>query len=121
MSVTNRLNRVERECNRYASTHITQEKRDEVARLVKKARDEYNSPEAVAERRRKYEELQRIVELREQAELNGEPMDKYPLPWETEEAILKEQKDREEFDVFIEQLKKEYRRKFQGGKHYVQF
>ncbi len=45
-------------------------------------RDEYNAPEAVAQRQAEYNELQEIGKLRQQAFEHGEDMSIYPLPWE---------------------------------------
>lgn len=56
--------------------------RQELAEWVEKAVEEYNSPEAVAQRKAEYEELQRIGELRRMDFLCGRDMDKcHPLPW----------------------------------------
>ena len=55
----------------------------EVEAIMAELDAEYNSPEAVAEREARYQEAQRIGELRRQAYMRGEPMSKYPLPWET--------------------------------------
>lgn len=44
--------------------------------------EEYNSPEAIAERQRRYEELQEIGRKRREAVEAGLPMDTYPLPWQ---------------------------------------
>lgn len=61
----------------------------EVQEIVKKFQDEYNSPEAQAKRDADYQELCRVGELRKGAYSRGEPMDKYPVPWETQEGIKK--------------------------------
>ena len=58
----------------------------EVREMFDRFRDEYNAPEAVAQRRAEYEELQRIGELRRRAFERGESMDRYPLPWEGQQA-----------------------------------
>ena len=54
----------------------------EVEAIFREYEEEYNSPEAKAKREAEYQELKRIGELRRQAFMRGEPMDKYPLPWE---------------------------------------
>lgn len=42
----------------------------------------YNSVEEKSKRSREYEELQEVGRLRKLAFDRGEPMSKYPLPWE---------------------------------------
>lgn len=49
----------------------------------------YNSPQEKAKREAEYQELQRIGALRKAAFERGEPMDKYPLPWEKERLTEK--------------------------------
>lgn len=58
------------------------ERVEEVEALMQQAIEEYNSPEAKAERQREYEELQRIGAQRAAAFNRGEDFSKYPLPWE---------------------------------------
>lgn len=58
----------------------------EVEETVQGFVEEYNSPEAKADRERKYQELQRIGEQRKAAYDRGEDMSKYPLPWERKGA-----------------------------------
>lgn len=58
----------------------------EVEEIVQGFVEEYNSPEAKADRERKYQELQRIGEQRKAAYDRGEDMSKYPLPWERKGA-----------------------------------
>lgn len=58
----------------------------EVEDIVNGYIEEYNAPEAKAKREAEYQELQRIGALRAAAFQRGEPMDKYPLPWEKKGA-----------------------------------
>lgn len=62
-----------------------------VERLFEAMTEEYNSEQAQRERAAEYAEIQRIGELRKQAFLNGESMDKYPLPFEKTEFELPEE------------------------------
>lgn len=68
--------------------HITSEKEDlcervkEVERIFENFEKEYNSDQERQKRAAEYAEIQRIGELRKQAYLNGEKMDKYPLPFD---------------------------------------
>lgn len=62
------------------------ERVEEVEALVMGYAEEYNAPEARAKREAEYQELQRIGALRKAAFERGEPMDKYPLPWEKKGA-----------------------------------
>ena len=62
------------------------ERVEEVEALVMGYTEEYNAPEARAKREAEYQELQRIGALRKAAYDRGEPMDKYPLPWEKKGA-----------------------------------
>ena len=62
-----------------------------VERLVEAMTEEYNLEQAQRERAAEYAEIQRIGELRKQAFLNGESMDKYPLPFEKTEFELPEE------------------------------
>ena len=73
------------------------ERAREVEGIVNGYIKEYNAPEARADRERQYQELQRIGALRAAAFHRGEPMDKYPLPWEKKPGgivIVKERKVR---------------------------
>ena len=55
----------------------------ELEAYFEKASAEYNSPEAVAQRKAEYEEVQRIGELRRQDFYAGRDMNKcHPLPWQ---------------------------------------
>ena len=55
---------------------------DEVQKAFDEVAAEYNSPEAKAQRKAEYEELQRLGELRRMDFLTGRDMDKeHPLPW----------------------------------------
>lgn len=55
----------------------------ELERAFEAMVEEYNSPEAKAQRQAEYEELQRIGELRRQDFECGRDMDKcHPLPWQ---------------------------------------
>ena len=65
-----------------------------VERLFEAMTEEYNSEQAQRERAAEYAEIQRIGELRKQAFLNGESMDKYPLPFEKSEYKLPEELQR---------------------------
>ena len=58
----------------------------EVEDIVNGYVEEYNAPEARAKREAEYQEMQRIGALRKAAYDRGEPMDKYPLPWEKKGA-----------------------------------
>ena len=58
----------------------------EVEAYMQEITDEYNSPEARAKREAEYQEMHRIGALRKAAYDRGEPMDKYPLPWEKKGA-----------------------------------
>lgn len=62
--------------------HISETARREVESLLQIFVRQYNSPEAKAEREKKYKELQRISNLRKVSFESGESIDKYPLPWE---------------------------------------
>ena len=62
------------------------ERVEEVEALVNAYKDEYNAPEARAKREAEYQELQRIGAQRAAAYSRGEPMSKYPLPWEKKRA-----------------------------------
>lgn len=53
-----------------------------IEEYMMKRQEEYNSPEAQAQRQREYEELQEIGRKRRDAFYAGIPMDTYPLPWE---------------------------------------
>ena len=54
----------------------------EVKAYVDEFSEQYNSEPERQKRAAEYAEVQRIGELRKQAFLNGESMDKYPLPFE---------------------------------------
>lgn len=58
----------------------------EVEAYMQEITDEYNAPEAKAKREAEYQELHRIGALRKAAFERGEPMEKYPLPWEKKGA-----------------------------------
>ena len=59
-----------------------QENLRELDRIFAEISAEHNSPEAKAQRKAEYEELQRIGELRRQDCLAGRNMDEcHPLPW----------------------------------------
>lgn len=58
----------------------------EVEAYFEELRDEYNAPEAKAEREREYQEMKRIGAQRKAAFERGEPWDAYPLPWERKGA-----------------------------------
>lgn len=58
----------------------------EVEAYMQELTDEYNAPEARAKREAEYQEMHRIGALRKAAFERGEPMDKYPLPWEKKGA-----------------------------------
>ena len=58
----------------------------EVEAYMQEITDEYNAPEAKAKREAEYQEMHRIGALRKAAYERGEPMDKYPLPWEKKGA-----------------------------------
>ena len=61
---------------------ISDETRAALEAFIEEWNNEYNSPEAEAERERKYQELRRIGELRRQAFENGQSMDEVaPLPY----------------------------------------
>lgn len=54
---------------------------------MKKATEEFNSPEAKAKREAEYQELQRLGELRRNDFYCGRDMDKeHPLPWQEKKA-----------------------------------
>ena len=55
----------------------------EMEMLMKEIQDEYNSPEETKKREEEYQRIQEIGRLRKQAYERGESMDKYPLPWQT--------------------------------------
>lgn len=56
---------------------------EELAAIMEQLQAEYNAPEAVAQRKAEYEELQRIGELRRQDFYCGRNMDEcHPLPWQ---------------------------------------
>ncbi len=57
--------------------------RADLERWVQESEEEYNSPEAVAQRQKEYEELQKIGELRRMDFMCGRNMDEcHPLPWQ---------------------------------------
>jgi len=58
----------------------------EIEEIMQECSDEYNATEARAEREAEYQELQRIGAQRAAAFSRGEPMSKYPLPWEKKGA-----------------------------------
>ena len=58
----------------------------EIEEIMQECSDEYNAPEARAKREAEYQELQRIGAQRAAAYSRGEPMSKYPLPWEKKGA-----------------------------------
>lgn len=64
------------------SKTVSDEVRAEVEAMLKEVEEEYYSPEAIAERECRYEEIRRIGELRKVAYSRGESMAAYPLPWE---------------------------------------
>ena len=55
----------------------------EMEMLMKEIQDEYNSPEEEKKREEEYQRAREIGRLRQQAYERGESMDKYPLPWQT--------------------------------------
>lgn len=63
----------------------------EVKQIFEGIIEEYNSEQEQQKRAVEYAEIQRIGELRKQAFLNGESMDKYPLPFEETEVELPEE------------------------------
>lgn len=63
----------------------------EVEQIFESYAAEYNSEQAQRERAAEYAEIQRIGELRKQAFLNGESIDKFPLPFEKTEVELPEE------------------------------
>lgn len=64
------------------SNHVDSATITAVERIVDEFVDEYNSPQAVAQRKAEYREIQTIGEQRRQAFARGESMNNYPLPWE---------------------------------------
>ena len=69
---------------------------------------EYNSPEAEAQRKAEYEELQRLGELRRMDCLCGRDMDKcHPLPWAEQDREARERRER--FD-------RERRERYEAGR-----
>lgn len=93
-SIDRRLSRVE--LDRSRSPTILKQRLKEVSEIVNKYQDEYNSPEAVAQREADYQEICRIGQLRGEAFRRGEPMDRYPLPWMTREALERQLEELEE-------------------------
>ncbi len=83
---------------RKAST-ISHKARDDVTQFVDACKRQYNSEEQTTEREEWYNEIHRIGKLREAAFKRGEPMDNYPLPFDTHP---------ETFDDFLEQGEKHY-------------
>lgn len=77
-NLKNRLKHLEEETNK---KYISEETRLEVAKLIEEIEKEYNSPEAIKQRKEKYNELQHIGQLRKEAYERGESMDIYPLNW----------------------------------------
>lgn len=68
---------------RNATPAEQQAMRENVERWMQEAAERYNSPEEVAKRKAKYEELQRIGELRRMDFYCGRNMDEcHPLPWQ---------------------------------------
>ena len=63
----------------------------EVERIIDEIIEEYNSEQEKQKRAAEYKEIQRIGELRKQAFLNGENMDKYPLPFNNSNDELPEE------------------------------
>lgn len=93
-SIDRRLSRVE--LDRSRSPTILRQRLKEVSEIVKKYQDEYNSPEAVAQRKADYQEICRIGQLRGEAFRRGESIDRYPLPWMTREAPERQLEELEE-------------------------
>lgn len=79
-SIKSRIEKLEEKTNAAAKNTEFLKALAEVEKIVEQMKKEYNSPEAVAQRQREYEELQRIGEKRKAAFYRGESMDQYPLP-----------------------------------------
>lgn len=90
-----------KEAEKYNRPLITKEAVEEVKKILEELEKEYNSPEAEAKRKAEYEEVCRIGKLREGAFSRGEPMDKYPLPWESQEGIKKRIEEHEKNKMLI--------------------
>jgi len=76
MNIAERLQRLERRQPFVLDT--------EAALLIDAAILQYNTPEAEAERDTLYLDIQQIGQQRRDAYQRGEPMQSYPLPWESE-------------------------------------
>lgn len=80
--IDTRLEILERDIQKIATEQNTQKTIEELEAWYRAMISKYNSTEEKAKRNREYEELQEVGRLRKLAFDRGEPMSKYPLPWE---------------------------------------
>lgn len=77
-----RLESLERDIRKITIDQDTQQAVAELEAWHKNMVMKYNSVSERDRRHRKYKELQKLGKLRKQAFDQGDPMAKYPLPWE---------------------------------------
>ena len=77
-----RLEILEKDIRKIATEQNTQKTIEELEAWYRAMVAKYNSAEEKAKRSREYKELQEVGRLRKLAFDRGEPMSKYPLPWE---------------------------------------
>lgn len=79
--IKKRLESIEEKQKRFLDQECLRKTVKEMELWGKERSREYNSPDAIKSREKAYQEVLSIGALRKQAFLNGESMDKYPLPW----------------------------------------
>ena len=80
--IDTRISILERDIQKIATEKNTQKAVEELEQWHRAMVAKYNSAEEKAKRSREYKELQEVGRLRKLAFDRGEPMSKYPLPWE---------------------------------------
>ena len=80
--IDTRLEILEKNIQKIATEHNTHKAIEELEEWHRAIVAKYNSAEEKAKRSREYEELLEVGRLRKMAFDRGEPMSKYPLPWE---------------------------------------
>ena len=80
--IDTRISLLEKYIRKIATEQNTQKTIEELEQWHRAMVAKYNSVEEKAKRSREYEELQEVGRLRKLAFDRGEPMSKYPLPWE---------------------------------------
>jgi hypothetical protein len=84
MNIKARLERLNKQAQERMHSATIPKAMAEVKAYVDEFSEQFNSEPERQKRAAEYAEVQRIGELRKQAFLNGESMDKYPLPFEKE-------------------------------------